>query len=280
MSKSLSLFWICLTSLLIGWDVHADTQPQKMVQTQHDFQVHVFNWIKKCIEQNPLIPQKSELNHLIKSIQQNQVVIEKGNDDLRVKFVNAQGYIEHVLACMQVLGDIHELVGIIHTPMPATPLCTKQDHIDQTLLSDSIRSNKEKLWTVRSRAQVVRDYLHKGGKLYVVYPKGGYEKRSAEQQLVYKEELNNFQSNLIDFVLNTDEMDPEMIGASYFFRNSQNQRFFFSIKAHQANDPQNSSEWAIWFGPVEHPQIAERIQTLFHYFERVKGPEKTLFFPS
>jgi hypothetical protein len=257
-------------------------QTESLVANNHsseDFQTHMIRWITQCVQQDAMIPKKDELLSLIREIGAKHVVVQQGNDELRVKFVNAQGCIEHVLACMQALGDIHHLIGVIHTPTPSTPLCTKPDPIDVMVLDESIRNNPAKLWTVRSRAHIVRDFLSKGGTLYVVYPKGGLEKRTAQQQAIYKEELAHFKSNLIDFVLPAETMDDEMIGASYFFQNQHNQTFFFSIKARQANDPTELSEWGLWLGSVEDPQIAARIQAVLGYFEKVQGPKKSLLMP-
>jgi hypothetical protein len=233
----------------------------------------IIDQVRKCVAYNPNISNKKEIHLLLDELETKGVSIHKGSDELRVKFVTVQGCLEHVLTCMQSSNEIHGLTGIIHTPNPATPLCTKPDPLDTELLDASIRKDLNKLLTVHSRAQIVRDYLLQGGKLHVVYPLGGLEKRTQEQQVIYKEELVKFPHSLFETVLSTSKMDPDQVGATYFFRNDLNQVFVFSIKSRQANDPQDLSEWGIWIGSIEEPKINQRIQEIFSYLKTNGGPE-------
>jgi hypothetical protein len=229
--------------------------------------------VRSCVQFNVSIPQKEEISKVLDALEDNFQTVETGNDDLRVKFVQLQGCFEHVLACFQTLGEIQDLIGVIHTPTPATPLCMRPDGDPSDLLDPSIRFDLSKLLTVRSRAQIVRDFLIKGGKLHVVYPQGGLEKRNAEQQAVYKDELNRFSGLLFDWVLDTNKISEDMVGATYLFRNSQRQVFAFSIKSKQANDIHAKAEWGIWFGPVVEKSVAERVNELFDYLSKNGGPD-------
>lgn len=219
------------------------------------------------------ITQKEEVLTLIDSLERGSVVAETGSDALRAKYVHLQGSIEHILAGAMVLGEIHSLVGVIHTPTPATPLCTKVDNLDAELLDESIRHDLDKLLTVRSRAVIIREYLENRGRLFVVYPKGGLEKRTAEQQVIYKQELDRYVGHLFDGVLSCSTMDPEMIGATYFFRNKHDEIFSFSIKAKQANAPTDHSEWAIWIGKASDDVVKERINSILDYLKAHGGPD-------
>lgn len=120
----------------------------------------------------------------------------------------------------------------------------------------------QKLLTVRSRAVIVREYLEYGGKLFIAYPEGGLEKRSLQQQEIYKQELAKYSDYLIDTVLSCKEMDPSKVGATYFFKSAKNELYVFSIKANQANNPLESSERGLWLGKVENHAINERISNL------------------
>lgn len=219
------------------------------------------------------IAKKENVLDLLDILEKDKVIAEIGPDELRSKYVHSQGSIEHILACAMVLGEIDHLVGIIHTPTPATPLCTKVDNLDSQLLDESIRYDLDKLLTVRSRAVIVREYLEKGGYLYIAYPKGGLEKRTVEQQTIYKKELERYVGHLFDSVLSCSTMDPEMVGATYFFRNKQQELFSFSIKAKQANAPSDNSEWAMWMGKVTNVVVSERINTILDYLEVNDGPD-------
>ncbi|MBS0626098.1 MAG: hypothetical protein JSS32_08620 [Verrucomicrobia bacterium] len=198
--------------------------------------------------------------------------IEIGNDDLRVRYVNMQGCIEHQLACALALGEIDQLAGVIHTPMPATPLCIKPQEGYEEILDESIRNDPQKLYTVLSRAKIVREYLTKGAKLYIAYPQGGLEKRNGEQQNTYREELERYSGTLVDTILNDTQIPPEMIGATYLFR-SEGQVYAFSIQSRQVNDIQALTEWGLWFGPVDHPEIAARVDAVFDYLSQAGGPD-------
>lgn len=232
------------------------------------------NHIKACLDYNKEITQKEEIFSLLEQVAAKNTFVQTGTDDLRIKFVNFQSCIEHVLACSQVMGEITSLIGAIHTPMIATPLCVKPDNpISDDIMDPSIRYNIDKLLTVQSRAQVVRQYLTKGGKLYIVYPKGGFEKRTPEQQNIYLEELAKFPNNLFDWVLSCSEMDPNMIGATYFFRNQQREVFVFSLKGRQINEIQKQAEWGVWLGPVNDAVIVKRVNEIFDYLVSCDGPD-------
>jgi len=235
------------------------------------FEERLFHLVKKCVEYNDSA-ERREILKLLDRVHREKWVLAKGDDDLRIKFVNLQGCIEHILAREQALGEVVDLIGMIHTPQPATPLCTRPNNLDEELLNRSIRHDLEKQLTVRSRAQIVREYLNKGALLYVVYPKGGFEKRTPQQQVVYLEELERYPNQLVDWVLSTPSLHPEMSGATYFCKNSEGKTYVFSIMARQANDPQEDSEWGLWLGELEHPEIRKRVDTLFAYFRMYGGP--------
>lgn len=234
-------------------------------QTQQELTTLLLDRTKNCILHNEEIKGKESIFNIIDSLNHSGTVVESGSDDLRTKYVPIQGSIEHVLACALVLGEITDLVGVIHTPTPSTPLCTTVEHLDDQLLEKSIRTDSQKLLTVRSRAVVVREYLERGGKLFIAYPEGGLEQRSSQQQEIYKQELIKYPDCLIDTVLNCKEMDPSKIGATYFFKSSKDELYAFSIKANQANKPVELSEWGLWFGKIENPLIHERVSEILDY---------------
>jgi hypothetical protein len=232
----------------------------------------LLNRVRECIHHSSEIAKKDEIFKLLDALDHNGSVAELGSDDLRGKYVFAQGSIEHVLACAMVLGEVDHLVGVIHTPTPATPLCTQVDNLDDQLLDPSIRYDLEKLLTVRSRAVIVREYLELGGKLFIAYPKGGLEKRTQLQQETYKQELAKYADRLYDAVLSCTEMDPAMVGATYLFKDALGTLCAFSIKSTQANNPQSLSEWAIWFGKIKDPLISQRVNEILDYLEANDGP--------
>lgn len=189
--------------------------------------------------------------------------VRGADKEIRPYFVTLQAVIEHILS-IELGKRVKCLKGIIHTPMPATPLCTKgeisQDLVDPTLESDPMR-----IFTVKSRATILRDYLFKGGILYIVYPKEGLKRRTEEQQKIYQQELVNYPANLFDTPLKCDHIPADLIGATYFFQDHQGQTFVFAIKMTQANDPKEEGDFGLWFGPISHFAIRERLNAVFDY---------------
>ena len=97
----------------------------------------------------------------------------RGSDkDIRPHFVAFQVVIEHVLASL--LGkDIPSVLGIIHTPMPATPLCSKGE-ISDGLVDSSFELDPARLFTVKARTTILRDYLAKGESYILSIQKADY----------------------------------------------------------------------------------------------------------
>src|SRR5579883_773826 len=92
-------------------------------EEQDRFRKKLLENVKACIDYNKEIEGKEKIQQLLSAMEHDLKVVETGSDDLRVKYVSSQGCIEHVLACSQALGEIDQLIGVIHTPTPATPLC-------------------------------------------------------------------------------------------------------------------------------------------------------------
>jgi len=269
--KMISVFTIVLSFVAINLSYHAHAEHSDCDSRRHITDM-LINRAKACIAASREISAKEDVVSLLDALKKSGFVLQEGGDDLRVKFVHAQASIEQVLSSALVLGEIKSLVGIIHTPQPATPLCTQTDNLDSQLLDVSIRYDLEKLLTVRERAVILRDYLEKGGWLYVAYPAGGLEKRSLAQQAVYKKELSNYNGHLIDAVLSCTAMDPDKVGATYFMRDQNELMYVFSIKAKQANDPVKNSEWGLWIGVIDDLHIKQRTVEILEYLEANDGP--------
>ncbi len=191
------------------------------------------------------------------------LIIDEGSDEkFRACFVTLQGVIEHVLA--HELGkSLTSLIAVIHTPQPATPVCTKgevsPELVDRSVVEDPLRAS-----TIKSRAATIRFFLERGGNLYVVYPKGGKELRTAEQQKIYEEELQRYPTRLFDCELDRGPFsvaESDLIGAFYLFEHGDRQ-YAFAIQVTQANDIRKQGRYALWFGPLTHPEIRERIETI------------------
>lgn len=190
-------------------------------------------------------------------------LIDEGNDEnFRACFVSLQGIIEHVLSC-ELSKKISSLMGVIHTPQPATPLCTRgelsPELIDQSVLEDPLRA-----LTVKTRAVTIRSFLERGGDLYIVYPKGGKALRTEEQQKIYEEALQQYATHLFDCEMARgpfEASENDLIGAFYLFSH-QGVEYAFAIQITQANDTQQKGRYALWFGPLSNPAIRDRISLI------------------
>lgn len=209
---------------------------------------------------------KGELLTIWNRLITDEAIDVHGEDrQFRPCFVALQAIIEHVLSyAQQEEGSF--LYGVIHTPMPATPLCTKGD-ISPDLLDPSVEKDPLRLFTVKARTVILRDYLFQGGKLYVVYPQGGLQKRSEEQQRVFLEMLKQYSAKLVDCPLSCDAIPDELIGATYFFTDSSGKTLVFSIRMTQAKDPREEGHFGLWFGELRSPKIAARVREVCSFLQ-------------
>lgn len=266
---------LCALAVLgIGIILNNTVLAQERRQRTQEFCNMLIDRVKACIQYNSQYNNKEDILALLDDLKRDSHYIQNGNDDIRVKFVGSQGALEHVLACAQALQELQSLVGAIHTPQPATPLCVRiSSELASKLLDKSISHDLDKLLTVKSRAEIIRNYLKNGSELYICYPKGGLEKRSPAEQEVYKEELQKHPKKLFDCVLDCNEIDPDMIGATYLFKDREGNLYSFCIKSRQANDIQQKAEWGFWLGVVTNPVVKNRLQAVFEYLKSKKGPD-------
>lgn len=210
---------------------------------------------------------RGEISRTWNTLIKDGVLEISGTDkDVRPYFVALQGVVEHVLAS-ELQKEVRSLTGIIHTPMPATPLCTTGE-ISKELVDPSIEIDPTRLFTVKARTTIIRDYLFKGGDLYIIYPKDGLKKRTEEQQKIYQQELVNYPKHLVDFPLNDENIPTDLIGATYFFKDQSGKTFVFAIKMTQAKDPKDMGNFGLWFAPLDHLPIQERVNAISSYLEK------------
>lgn len=273
------VFSLLIVSVLLVFDsLHAiEKQPfQQQKSTESTFLNFLDNQVLETIKYSNDIPGlmsedffslKTEISRIWSILLKDGILELRGNDkDIRPYFVSLQAVIEHILAS-ELHQNVKTLKGFIHTPMPATPLCSRGE-ISKELVDSSMELDPVRLFTVKARTTIVRDYLFKGGDLYIVYPKCGYEKRSEEQKTIYQQELMNYPHHLFDIPLNCENMPSELIGATYLFQDCFGNNFVFSINITQAKGPKDFSNFGLWFGPIDHPAIQKRLQALSDYLEQ------------
>ena len=209
-------------------------------------------------------------------------MVEKGvvevtatDREIRPYFVALQGIIEHVLA-YELNKSVKALTGVIHTPMPATPLCM-EGNVSKELVDPSIEGDPLRLFTVKARTTIIRDYLFQGGDLYIVYPQDGIDKRTEIQQQIYKKELANYPLHLFDRPLNCTSIENHLVGAFYLFKDNRGKLFGFSIKMTQANDPQEAESFGLWFGELNASPVRNRISAIIEGV--LKYSQQPIIFP-
>lgn len=228
-------------------------------------------FIVACSEQNPvdtsvketiqLTKQNSEVQDLWKTVTKTGGVTTIGNDETnRPRFVNLQACIEASLASLLKDKKIAAVVGVIHTPLPATPLRTAGE-ITPGLIAKEVQNDPKRLETVMKRPNIIRDFLANGGKLLVVYPKAALA--TPIPGLDIYESLRQLHKTILDKPVET--FAPEMTGATYLIKDNKGKVYCFSIKAYQASAPQAQMEWGLWFGPLDNPKVQERFKAVNDY---------------
>ena len=200
--------------------------------------------------------EKFSENNLFNELTSSPVVSRTGTDaELRPLFVNAQADLEKALVFLLQEGKIKNSIWIIHTPAPATPLCTRGE-ISEGLVDPSIEKDPIRLLTVIKRPDIIRSYLDAGGTLVSLYSPGGRSQRTPEQLAILDHLLAHYE-NLHAAELN-QPISKEHIGATYLFQ-LEGEDLVFSLKSYQANQP-TDDQWAIWLGSSKNPLIMNRLE--------------------
>ncbi len=87
------------------------------------------------------------------------------DEEVRPVYITAQGDFERTLAFFLKEKKVKFVQGMIHTPTPATPLCTKGE-MSESLVDKSMEGDR-RLYTVMKRPEIIREYLRNGGRLLI-----------------------------------------------------------------------------------------------------------------
>lgn len=201
-------------------------------------------------------------------------VEQEGPDkEIRGPYVGLQAIIEHIFA--RIVSEDFSIVGIIHTPRPATPLCTKGE-ISPELVDFSIQNDPLRAYTVKARTTTLRDFLCQGGVLYVAYPRRGLFERTKNEQDIYLDELKNFSDRLIDLPLQCESIPVEMVGATYVISEPSGELFLFSLRMTQAKDPTENQRVGLWLGSVRNPLIKDRLDSIVDFVNQTSAKQVKL----
>ena len=249
----------------------------KFLSSKHPFIQYIYLKVIKTIEKSESVPRldskvfmelKNGISELAANLTNDGVIhvstpcnIPYLYQNPRPYFVALQAIFEHVLS-NELNKSIHSLIGIIHTPMPATPLCTTQGTISVGLIDLSIEQDNLQRFSVEARTIIIRKYLEQGADFFIVYPKEGFDGRKPDEQKIYKSELEKHPVHLIDCPLNVGALERDLIGASYIFKNNEGKKFAFSIHMTQANKPNEFDNFGLWFSEYNHSPVEDRISKI------------------
>jgi len=201
------------------------------------------------------------------------MIVEQADDSvLRPKYVSVQAAFEQILAQELKLGRLKQVVAVIHTPLPATPLCMEGE-IAPGLVDTSLAKDEKRLYTVSKRSETLRALLQSGGTLMAAYPVLSRALRSPSQLAVFEGLLKKYVKNFFDAPMGCLEVAPEMIGATYIFETMQGEWLMFSIRFTQDISPQDPTSVGMWFGSVNKGPAAERLAQVSAYLRACQGPD-------
>jgi hypothetical protein len=270
--KKITLLILCVLCLLISTVCPAIEKklPKEILEDKPDLHTLIYAKVSAVIEHADQVPGlkaeefaklKPQISNVWETLSKEQSLIMHGSDaQIRPYFVALQGIIEHVLAS-ELQNSLSALKGIIHTPMPATPLCMEGE-ISQELVDPWLEKDPLRLFTVKARSTILREYLFKGGELYMMYPQNGLGKRTPEQQKIYLQALANYPAHLFDMPLKCAELPDGLSGALYLFEDFSGNRFVFAIKMTQAKESLERGQYGLWFGPLNASRVQKRVHAL------------------
>lgn len=223
-----------------------------------NFQEEFLEEVLSFARENPSEIVEYEEDFILKFYKKARQEATESDAKVRPTYVSAQGDFERTMAYFLSQGKIESLFGCIHTPTPATPLCTEGE-VSLGLVDETMEEDSKRLFTVMKRPEIIRDFLKKGGKMVALYSKEGIHKRSEEQQETFYSTVKAYSPRLKDMPIPIEALPEDMVGATYFFSTSEGEWFAFAIQATQANAPKDERTWIMWFGPVTDPEVSHRI---------------------
>ena len=165
---------------------------------------------------------------------------------------------------------VSQVTAIIHTRKPTTPLCNPPgEALPQTMHPD-MHCDPKRCKTIQDRTITLREMASRGKPLdlYVAYLEDGLEKRSAEEQKIYRQELANPKNtSLHDMPLTCSNMPDEIVGASYILKTSRGNSLYFANNGTQAIDGKGDTNWNYWFGNLKEAPVNQRYQQVVKYLK-------------
>lgn len=194
-----------------------------------------------------------------------------GSDSItRPVAVSFQKAFEQSIMNMVDESQVNQVAAIIHTRKPTTPLCNPPGKALKSTLSPAMYADDKRIKTIEDRTVTLRKMARNGPPvdLYIAYIHDGLEKRSAPEQLIYKQEVNDKENtSLHDAEMACTEMPDEIVGASYVLTTKLGHTLFFAQNGVQAIDAGDQSFWRYWFGGLKDAPVSKRYKEVFQYLK-------------
>ncbi|MGI9275147.1 MAG: hypothetical protein ACR2PT_09935 [Endozoicomonas sp.] len=215
---------------------------------------------------------KSDIARLaITPLRKSEEIQIAGNDKVtRPVAVSFQKAFEQSLVNMVDEEQVSQATAIIHTRKPSTPLCNPPGKALPETLNLSMREDMKRRKTIEDRTITLRRMARQGPPmdLYVAYIRDGLQKRSSNEQEIYRREVNDeANTSLHDSPMTCTEMPDEIVGASYVITTKRGNTLYFGNNGIQAIDGSGSNLWRYWFGGLREAPVNERYKEVLKYLK-------------
>ncbi len=184
--------------------------------------------------------------------------------------VTFQKAFEQSLLNMIAEAQVSEATAIIHTRKPTTPLCNPARQALKETMAKAMQADPRRIKTIEDRAVTLRKIASNGDplNLHIAYIKGGLDQRSAAEQIIYRQEVDNpTNSSLHDDEMSCVEMPDGIVGASYILKTKMGNTLYFANNGTQAKDAGNQTLWRYWFGSLKDAPVDKRYNEVMDYLE-------------
>ena len=184
--------------------------------------------------------------------------------------VSFQKAFEQNLVHMINESKITQVTAIIHTRQPTTPLCNPPGKVLAKTLPPSMKSDTARRKTIEDRTITLRRMAKQPEiDLYVAYTHNGLNKRSLEEQAIYRSEVSNPENtSLHDSELACNEMPDDIVGASYVMTTPQGHTLYFGNNGVQAVDGTGNTAWRYWLGGLDDTSVNKRYREVMEYLHK------------
>jgi hypothetical protein len=231
----------------------------------------IINAVDKALNElneSPLFNEKTidtrKLIEIVEQLKQEHFIEINGTDSqVRPLIVTLQAVFEKVLSD-QLKKNVSLLAGIILADTPPTPLFSTDDFKNSSI-DEAVKNNPLSLSTIKARSQIIKNYLKEGGILYALYTRKGYERLTKEEQNQFKMMTEKFSTTLISKELAIDEIPAPLIGAIYYFSNSDLKTYAFAIQMPQSSTPEKMSSYKVYLGEIKEDVIEKRMNEIMQF---------------